>query len=192
MITKIKLKGPIDEVIDTATNFVIHPSVPEPVIKWKRYSSFLKLLRVVAFILQLNPKFNHFRGTIANIVKPSEIDKSQRMLFLLSQKEAFSSEFKLLSSEKYVKNLSPIATLSPFIDPDGLLGSIGRISRLPELEFNGRHPIVKMFVAHQHNKHEHQSIDYLRSVIQIEYAILKLRSLLCNIELYVKTAESES
>ena len=77
MITKIKLKGPIDDVIDTATNFVINPSVPEPVIKWKRYSSFRKLLRVVAFILRLNPKFNHFRGTIANIVKPSEIDSSQ-------------------------------------------------------------------------------------------------------------------
>ena len=33
VITKIKLKGPIDDVIDTATNFVINPSVPEPVIK---------------------------------------------------------------------------------------------------------------------------------------------------------------
>ena len=85
MITKINLKGPIDDVIDTATNFVINPSVPEPVIKWKRYSSFLKLLRVVAFILRLNPKFNHFRGTFANIFKPSEIDNSQRMLCLLSQ-----------------------------------------------------------------------------------------------------------
>ena len=42
VITKIKLKGPIDDVIDTATNFVINPSVPEPVIKWKRYSSFSK------------------------------------------------------------------------------------------------------------------------------------------------------
>ena len=116
------------------------------------------------------------------------------MLFLLSQKEAFPSEFKLLSYEKYVKNVSPIATLSPFIDPDGLLRSIGRISRLSELEFknkypirlDGRHPIVKLIVAHQHNKHEHQSIDYLRSVIQIEYAILKLRSLLRNIELNCK------
>ena len=161
MITKKKLKGPIDDVIDTATNFVINPSVPEPVIKWKRYSSFLKLLRVVAFSLRLNPKFNHFRGTIAKliiIVKPSEIDNSQQMLFLLSQKEAFPSEFKLLSSEKYVKNVSPIATLSPFLDPDGLLRSIGRISRLSELElnknkypivFDGRHPLVKMIVAHQ-------------------------------------------
>ena len=116
------------------------------------------------------------------------------MLFLLSQKEAFPSEFKLLSSEKYVKNVSPIATLSPFIDPDGLLRSIGRISRLSELEFknkysiilDGRHPLVKLFVAHQHNKHEHQSIDYLRSVIQTEYAILKLKSLLRNIELNCK------
>ena len=175
VITK-KLKGPIDDVIDTATNFVINPSVPEPVIKWKRYNSFLKLLRVVAIILRLNPKFNHFRGTIANIVKPSEIDNSQQMLFLLSQKEAFPSEFKLLSSEKYVKNVSPIATLSPFIDPDGLLRSIGRFSRLSKLKFknkypiipDGRHPLVKLFVAHQHNKHEHQSIDYLRSVTQIE------------------------
>ena len=180
VITKIKLKGPIDDVIDTATNFVINLSVPEPVIKWKRYSSFLKFLRVVAFILRLNPKFNHFRGTIANIVKPSEIDNSQR----------FHSEFKLLSSEKYVKNVSPIATLSPFIDPDGLLRSIGRISRVSQLEFKnknpiilaGRRPLVKLFVAHQQNKHEHQSIDYLRSVIQIKYAILKLRALLRNIE----------
>ena len=148
MITKIKLKGPIDDVIDTATNFVINPSVPEPVIKWKRYSSFLKLLRVVAFILRLNPKLNHFRGTIANIVKPSEIDNSQRMLFLLSQKEAFPSEFKLLSSEKYVKDVSPIATLSPFIDRDGLFRSIGRISRLSELELKKNIPSYLMAVIH--------------------------------------------
>ena len=52
VITKIKLKGPIDDVIDTATNFVINPSVSQPVIKWKRYNSFLKVLRVVAIILQ--------------------------------------------------------------------------------------------------------------------------------------------
>ena len=83
-----------------------------------------------------------------------------------------------------VKRNSRIAPYSPFIGPNRLIRSAGRIKRLVEADFDVKHPIVldarlpfvKLFLRHTHVKHHHQGIDYLRDKVQERHAILKLRS----------------
>ena len=43
---------------------------------------------------------------------------------------------------------------------------------------------MKLFVSDIHYHYQHQFLDYLRAVIHLEFAILKLRSLLKSIEVH--------
>ena len=66
----------------------------------------------------------------------------------------------------------------------------GRIKRLIEVGFNvkypfildERHPFVKLFLEHTHVKHYHQGVEYLRSIVQENYTVLKLRSSLRSVK----------
>ena len=106
------------------------------------------------------------------------------------QGESFNAERKILLENKPVKRVSRIAPLSPFIGPNRLIRSAGRIKRLIEVDFNLKHPIVldarhasvNLFLRHTHVKHHHQGIDYLRAKMQERYTILKLRSSLRSIK----------
>ena len=96
---------------------------------------------------------------------------------------------KISSKNKPVKRSSRIASFSPFIGPSRLIRSTGRIKWLVEVDFDVKHPIVldachayvKLFLRHNHVKHHHQGIDYLRAKIQERYTILKIRSSLPSI-----------
>ena len=91
---------------------------------------------------------------------------------------------------KPVKRSRRIAPLSPFIWPNRLIRLAGRIKRFVEVDFDVKHPIVldtghafvKFFLRHNHVKHHHQGIDYLRAKVQERYTILKLRSSLRSIK----------
>ena len=82
-----------------------------------------------------------------------------------------------------MKTLSRISSYSPFIGPNGLIRSTGRIQRLSATAFEARHPIIldshrliRCFLRFYHIKHTHQSVDYLRSVIHQQFAVIRLRS----------------
>ena len=47
---------------------------------------------------------------------------------------------------------------------------------------DARHAFVKLFLGHNHVKHHHQSINYLRAKVQERYTILKIRSSLRSIK----------
>ena len=105
-------------------------------------------------------------------------------------KGAFNAERKDLLENKPVKRSSRIAPFYPFVGPNRLIRSTGRIKRLVEVDFDVKHPIVldarhafvKLFLRHNHVKHHHQGIDYLRAKVQERYTILKLRSSLRSIK----------
>ena len=89
-----------------------------------------------------------------------------------------------------MKTSSRIKSYLPFIGPNGSIRSTGRIQRLSATAFETRHPIVlysrhrliRLFLRFYHIKHEHQSFDYLRSVIHQQFVVLRLRSALRAIE----------
>ena len=103
-----------------------------------------------------------------------------------SQIDSFTTEIKLLDSEKTVSKSSRIAVYTPFIGPNGLLRSTGRIRRLVGTSFevkqpvilDDRHNLVKLFVRYLHLENHHRLFDYIRAVIQSQFAVLILRSTL--------------
>ena len=104
--------------------------------------------------------------------------------------ESFLVELKTLTAGKPIKNSSKIAIYSPFIGPAGIIRSTGRIVRLVNTEFDTKHPIildarytlVRLLARSLHHKHFQKGLDYMRSVLNLKYAILGLRRLLRSIE----------
>ena len=164
-------------------------SVPS-IFPFDKFSSYQKYLRIAAYVLRPLPKHAAYRNLDGSITDPSELDEAEGHLQYLVQGESFATERKDLLDNKSVKRSSRIAPHSPFIIPNGLIHSSGRIKRLIEGGFNvkypiildARHPFVKLFLEHTHVKHFHQGVEYLRSIVEEHYAVLKLRSSLRSIK----------
>ena len=137
-------------------------------------------------------KHRHFRLPDKAINDPAKLVIAEEKLLQLSQLESFPAESKQLPAGKYVKTSSRISSYSPFIGPNGLIRSTGRIQRLSATAFETRHPIIldsrlrlnRLCLLFYHIKHKHQSVDNLRSVIHQQFVVLRLRSALKAIETY--------
>ena len=180
----------IEDTVSLATS-VKKQTTPVPsLFPFDKFSSYQKYLRIAAYVLRLLPKHAGYRNPDGSITDPTELDEAERHLQYLVQGESFEAERKDLIDNKFVKRSSRIAPHSPFISPNGLIRSTGRIKRLTEVGFNVKypiildalHPFVKLFLEHTHVKHYHQGVEYLRSIVQEHYTVLKLRSSLRSIK----------
>ena len=167
------------ETTTTATTF-----------EWQKYSSYEKLLRIVAYMLRALPRYAGNRTDTACITDPSEISVAEQKLLFLVQTESFSVEKKSLMNNRPINKSSPISNFSPFIGPNGLLRSTGRTQRLSILSFetkhpillDSRHPCVRLLLEHTHKKHCHQGVEYMRAIVQQKFAIVRLRATLRSIQ----------
>ena len=196
MVNKIRLKGPycdVDNCLETSSSFVTDvPFIknPEIVLNWERFSSFTRYKRVVAFMLRILPSHKHFCGKDLDITDPTELHNAENKLIHLALMESFAVELKTLTACKYIKNSSKIATYSPFIGPAGIICSTGRIVRLVKTEFDIKHPalldarhtLVQLLARSLYHKHFPQGVDYMRSVLNMKYAIIGLCRLLRSIK----------
>ena len=195
VVKNMKLGIVTKETDETNTSFAesVTKSTKEPppqLIPFDTYSSYQKLLRITAYALRLLPSHQCYRNADGSTIGPTELDEAERHLQYLVQGESFNAEGKNLLENKPVKRSNRIAPFSPFIGPNRLIRSAGRIKRLVEVDFDVKHPIVldarhafvKLFLNHTHVKHHHQGIDYLRAKVQERYTILKLRSSLRSIK----------
>ena len=167
-----------------------------PAFPWMKYSSFYKILRIVARIKSLlKPKA--LRGLQ---LSAEDVRNAQRAVLQLSQKESFSKELSTLSADDQILPSSPIRHLSPFPDASGVLRAKGRTRKSVSLTFStkhpmildSRHPVVKLFLLQFHSRCHHQGVEYLRSVINQEYWILHLRSSLRRIKQACVTCQKKS
>ena len=172
----------------TANTASVTPNVLT--LEWQRYSSYEKLLRIVAFILRILPRFSGNRTKTGAITDPVELESAEQKLFFLVQSETFPNETKNLLKTCSLSKPSVIKDFSPFIGPNGLLRAQGRTKHLEIANFDvkhpilldSRHPAVRLFLEHLHEKHCHQGVEYLRALIQQKFAIVKLRTTLRTIQ----------
>ena len=179
----------IEDTVSLATS-VKKQTTPVPsLFPFDKFSSYQKYLRIAAYVLRLLPKHAGYRNLDGSITDPTELDEAERHLQYLVQGESFATERKLLDN-KSVKRSSRIAPHSPFNNPNGLIRSSGRIKWLIEVGVNVKYPIIldarhlylKLFLEHTHVKDFHQGVEYLRSIEQEHYTVLKLRSSLRSIK----------
>ena len=75
----------------------------KPIIIWKKFSSFPKLLRIVAYVLRFISRNAPLRLSERSVTEPSELKLAETKLFQLSQIVSFPAEIKLLDSDKPVR-----------------------------------------------------------------------------------------
>ena len=135
VVKNIKLGIVTKETEKTSTSLAasLTKSTKEPppqLIPFDTYSSYQKLLRITAYALRLLPSHESYRNADGSIIDPTELDEAERHLQYLVQGESFNAERKDLLENKPVKRSSRIAPFSPFIGPNRLIRSAGRITRL--------------------------------------------------------------
>ena len=156
----------------------------EPFIIWTNYSSYTKLVRTVAYMLRVDPKFRDSVRT--STIDPGEILRAEAKLLSLAQSEMFPKEQKALAKREYVASKSIIAAFVPFVGQNLLIRAAGRLKRLSAVPYetkhpvvlDGRHPLARLYLKHVHDSNHHQGVDFLRDHVQKTFAVLKLRSTL--------------
>ncbi|XP_011858918.1 PREDICTED: uncharacterized protein LOC105556434 [Vollenhovia emeryi] len=102
---------------------------------FKRYSSYSKLRRIIAYCFRFHP-LNKCKGNLT----VEEIETAEVKILRIIQSSQFSEEIKGLKS-KGVTNRNRIANLNPFLDNDGLIRVGGRL-RKANLSYSQRYPIL--------------------------------------------------
>ncbi|XP_011689951.1 PREDICTED: uncharacterized protein LOC105451279 [Wasmannia auropunctata] len=104
----------LKEIPELKKNICLTTSVDDCSIL-RNYSSYLKLLRVVALCLRFRPK-NAYRGQLC----AREIDDAEIRIMKIVQASCFSRELRELTDKRSITK-SNIAALNPFLDENGLI-----------------------------------------------------------------------
>ncbi|KAJ8040732.1 Alpha-N-acetylgalactosaminide alpha-2,6-sialyltransferase 6 [Holothuria leucospilota] len=115
---------------------VLHP---------ERYSSWLKLVRVTAWLrrfianARVNSASERQLGTELTI---REIESAKLVWYKRAQRDVYSSEIEDLKSGRCLKQKSSLLPLNPCIDEDGILRVNGRLKNAEHLSYSTRCPII--------------------------------------------------
>ncbi|XP_043264211.1 uncharacterized protein LOC122404341, partial [Colletes gigas] len=101
-----------------------------------RYSNFNQLIRITAYCLRFR-QFGRFKGNL----QLEELTNAHNRIIKLLQETIFHQEIHDLRNKGTVDKRSRLATLSPFIDVEGLLRVGGRL-RHSNLNYNQKHPTI--------------------------------------------------
>ncbi|XP_011859356.1 PREDICTED: uncharacterized protein LOC105556853 [Vollenhovia emeryi] len=106
----------------------------------QRFSSFIKMIRVIAYCLRF---YNHCRSHKSNSedLNNEELKQAEACILKLVQGVAFKNELYSLRERHSLDKRSNILSLNPFLDSDGIIRVGGRL-RHSELEFAQKHPIL--------------------------------------------------
>ena len=149
-------------------------------IDWNRFSSFSKCVRVIAYCLRLKYKSQ------TKVLTSDELQRAEERALKRIQIETFSD---FCNGKQDVKKNEQRGEFSPFYDEKGLIRIRGRIKHA-NLSFEQRHPIllstkhemVNLMLRDLHQEHNHEGVEYVRSVIQQKFWILGLRNALRSIK----------
>ncbi|XP_032679535.1 uncharacterized protein LOC116847984 [Odontomachus brunneus] len=163
---------------------VIAAAITErPIIDYKRFSSFNKLLRVTAYVLRfsVNVKCKTVKrelGPITNV----EINKAKCVIVKLVQAEVFEEEIKALRNNAILRT-SRLIALCPYLDEEEVLRVGGRLKHavLPEevkhlVLLPVSHYFTSLIILHYHEKLLHAGAQATTNSIREEFWPIFARS----------------
>ena len=133
----------------------------EPLISTERYSSFVRLNRVTAWVFQfINnccAKVNDKLTNQSPSLFVSELASAENYWLSIIQKDHFSKEVDSIRRDSGLPNNSCLIPLYPFLDPAGLLRVGGReqnsklsYASMHPIILQGKHPITRLLVHSEH------------------------------------------
>ncbi|XP_076384470.1 uncharacterized protein LOC143263257 [Megalopta genalis] len=123
-----------------------------------------------------NPADLISRGT-----KP-EINAARTRLELLAQREAFSTEIRLVQTQQALPNSSALRSLNVFLDNGGLLRVGGRLSNAP-IDYDQKHPIIlppkhpltDLIIKCEHHRLMHAGCQAVLTSLQTRYCLVSAK-----------------
>ena len=164
----------------------------QPVIPFDRYSNFIRLQRVTAWILRfLNnccPTNGEKSKFMTAMGKPCltipDLAETERYLVRFSQGTQFSAELASLKKDKCLPSGSSLLSLHPFVDSDGILRVGGRethsklpYSRMHPIILHGKHPLTKLIIRSEHLRMLHAGPTLVSSALTCRFHIIFLRKI---------------
>lgn len=118
-------------------------SNPIESFSFEKFSSFITLTRVIAFVLRFYQNCLAFKGTRKKFgpLTTSEINNALICIMRIVQRDCLSCELNDLSNQRPIHPKSKILSLNPFLDTSGLIRVGGRL-RNSKFNFDKKHPIL--------------------------------------------------
>lgn len=139
----------------------------------EKYSSYSKLLRVVAYCLR-------WRSSNKQIgqLETREIETAEIRVLKLLQATQFTHEIQKLQQKKELKNKSKIINLSPFLDENDLIRVGGRLrkslltfAQKHPILLPSRHPLTDRIIKEIHETHHHTNIQNTLYILRQKFWI---------------------
>ena len=146
------------------------------------YSSFTKVVRVLAWCLRWIPTYSKSRNS--GPLTTEELRRSLLLLVKTAQDEVFSTEIVCLKEKRSIPNKSKLVALNPFLDEDEVLRVGGRLD-LASIPYKRKHPILlpkhhtltSLIVEYEHLKNLHAGPQLLLAITRQTYWIIGARNL---------------
>ncbi|XP_076384507.1 uncharacterized protein LOC143263380 [Megalopta genalis] len=155
------------------------------------FSTYTRLLRSIAYCLRF-AKFMRNRvkklegdasgSLITGSLTTIEINAARTRLELLAQREAFSTEIRLVQTQQALPNSSALRSLNVFLDNGGLLRVGGRLSNAP-IDYDQKHPIIlppkhpltDLIIKCEHHRLMHAGCQAVLTSLQTRYCLVSAK-----------------
>ncbi|XP_075163386.1 uncharacterized protein LOC142236021 [Haematobia irritans] len=155
-----------------------------------RFSCYSRAVRVIAYIYRFYYSVHSKLRSNSNLASLSissfEIQMVQKSLIVMTQRAYFPSEYITLSSKKPLSSASSILTLNPFLDPEGIIRSNGRLVSSPSLSYDEKYPIIlpynsqfsRLYVGFIHQITLHGGNQLVLRLVRLQFWIPKIKNLI--------------
>jgi len=150
----------------------------------EKYSSLLKLLRVIAFCRRFIHNASK-KERLSGALQVDEIDKAESSIIRLVQAISFASEIQDLGKFGQVSPKSVLLRLRPFLDKNNLIRVGGRLGNASTLNESQQHPIIlpakgvftKLIFIYWHDNLMHGGPQAVLSAVRQKYWPLNGRNI---------------
>ncbi|XP_062703946.1 uncharacterized protein LOC134286352 [Aedes albopictus] len=177
-----------------------HFVAPDPIVRVIDFSSWGRLVRIVAYVQRFSNNCKLKRLRISYMVGPlsgQEMKSAEAYLIRQTQLESYPDEVALLQRcqrelnqfKNPLPKTSQLYQKSPWLDQNGVLRMRGRIINCDYATEDAKHPIIlprdhpttKLIIAHFHRKFHHQNHETVVNEIRQKYSVPKLRGAFANV-----------
>ena len=179
-----------DDSLLEEKNVTVHLANPNP--HWdlaSQYSDWAKLIRITAYTMKFisccRKKDTSTESASQGLALTAPECQLARSFWIKTiQRELFPNELTALSNNRQVSAKSPLLSLNPFVDHEGLLRVGGRLKNAP-ISFNSKHPIllashplVMLIIRQAHVRSLHAGTQLTLATLRQDFWILRARSMI--------------
>lgn len=108
---------------------------------FKKYSSYTKLQRVLAYVLRFIYNSRHKTNKLSDTLTKIELDQASTIIIKHAQHQMFGTEIADLKNKRPIQKKSSLLSLNPFLDDNGVLRVGGRLKHA-NLKYERKFPIL--------------------------------------------------